>query len=292
VDLGGAGAGLVSATDPRPSIPPLFRGFCDDAAVFPPGSASLPDALEGHAGYRGSWYAGLVGPLVVPAAALPELSSRQASGHPVPQLIVTLPGGPADLPAVLAAGDLPVSGLEIAVPPGVEVASLLATLADVQVPVFVEVPRDARRDEVLGALAGGPHHAKFRTGGVRAALYPDPTELAGSVHAAVAAGVPFKATAGLHHAVRNTDAQTTLDQHGFLNLLVAADLAAAGGTVADLAEVLGERDPLVVADRVQTLDAARARSWFLSFGTCSIHDPLAELIDLALLPAVEEGVRA
>jgi hypothetical protein len=94
--------------------------------------------------------------------------------------------------------------------------------------------------------------------------------------------------------VRNTDPQSGFEQHGFLNLLVAADVAADGGTVCDLVAVLTERNRQTVADWVRALDPARARKWFASFGTCSIHDPVTELVDLALLvpppaPTLDQG---
>ena len=54
-------------------IPTLFRGFVDDAAVFPPGSASLPDAVRAHLDHRVRWYHELVGPLLVKTSQLTEL---------------------------------------------------------------------------------------------------------------------------------------------------------------------------------------------------------------------------
>ncbi len=176
-------------------------------------------------------------------------------------------------------------------PEGTDVGGFLDALAQARsgvanVPVYVEVPRDDRRTDVVAALAGYGYRAKFRTGGVRAELYPDEAELAAAVRAVTAARVPFKATAGLHHAVRNTDPETGFEQHGFLNLLLATDAALGGADEADVAAVLAERDAGTVATGVRDLGPRRtaaAREAFVSFGTCSITEPLAELVDLGLV---------
>ncbi|WP_442875840.1 hypothetical protein [Amycolatopsis sp. NBC_01488] len=264
-------------------IPALFAGLCDDAAVFPPGLAPLPDAVAAHDVYGKAWYADLVGPLVLAAPALDALGDLLRPRETPLPVAVTLPGGPAQVPGVLdAVKTLPVDlrALEIAVPDGMRPDELLDAVAAATAPVYVEIPRDDRRGPLLRALAGTGHRAKFRTGGVRADLYPDDAELADAIRAAVEAGVPFKATAGLHHAVRNTDPETGFEQHGFLNLLLAA--ADPGQAEAALAE----RDGSVVAERVRALDPG-ARERFTSFGTCSISDPLTELAALGLLPRGE-----
>src|SRR3954449_3510439 len=51
----------------------LFLGLVDDAAMFPPGSADVAEALAAHREYRRSWFAPLVGPLVVSDQKLAEL---------------------------------------------------------------------------------------------------------------------------------------------------------------------------------------------------------------------------
>ena len=80
------------------------------------------------------------------------------------------------------------------------------------------------------------------------------------------AGVPFKCTAGLHHAVRHGE------EHGFLNIL-AATTAPAGR----LEAVLAEED-------ASALDVARAdRGLFVGFGSCSWREPVDDLIELGLL---------
>jgi hypothetical protein len=278
MDLVRPGARAVSA------LPPLVRNLCDDAAVFPPGLVPLPEAVAAHRRYRESWFAGMVGPLVLPVSAL---GGFLALGQPVP-LCLTFPDGPGLLPAALRQGDP--RSVEIAVPAGLAIVDLVQQIEKAldgrRVDVAVEVPRDARRDAVLDALAGTPYRAKFRTGGVRAGMYPDEDELAGSVLAAARAGVAFKATAGLHHAVRNTDPETGFEQHGFLNLMLAADAAARGAGRPDLIRLLAERDGARVAGQVRALGAERtaaARRLFTSFGTCSITDPLRELTSLGLL---------
>ncbi|GAB3711459.1 hypothetical protein GCM10027598_17610 [Amycolatopsis oliviviridis] len=269
-------------------IPALFAGLCDDAAVFPPGLAPLPAAVTAHDEHVSAWYAGLVGPLVVAATALGELAEVLGDREVPLPVAVTLPGGPAQLDGVLeAVAELPVKldALEIAVPDGMGPDELLAALSGVTAPVFVEIPRDERRVPLLTALSGTGHRAKFRTGGVRADLYPDEAELAAAVRAAVEAGVPFKATAGLHHALRNTDPDTGFEQHGFLNLMLATDAVLTGG---DAEAVLAERDGAVLAGRLRALGPERAaavRAGFTSFGTCSITDPLTELAGLGLLEA-------
>ena len=121
-------------------------------------------------------------------------------------------------------------------------------LAGRRVPVFVELPRDARRPEIVEALSSTDFMAKLRTGGVRADLHPDEKELASAVASLAAEGVPFKATAGLHHAVRNTDPDTGFEQHGFLNLLAATGAALDGADEARLVTLLADRDAARVAD--------------------------------------------
>lgn len=273
----------------------LLAGLCDDAAVFPPGNAPLALAVRAYGARRRVRYAGLVGPLVLPAAALPRLAPLLPAGGPVLPLSVTFPDGPSGVPAALAnAALLPVEvrSVEVPVPGGTApdafMDDLEAALEDAPaLDVYVEVPRDAGRLAVIEAITGR-HRAKFRTGGVHADRYPGEAELAASLAAAVAAGLPFKATAGLHHAVRGTDPVTGFEQHGFLNLLLATDALLRGGSEQDARALLSERDGSTVARLVRGLDAARvrrARAAFTSFGTCSITEPLDELVELGLATA-------
>ncbi|OXM72837.1 MULTISPECIES: hypothetical protein [Amycolatopsis] len=286
MDLGRSGAPVNTVS--------LFRGFLDDAAVFPPGLKPLARAVPDHATHLRAGYGELVGPLVLAAPALAELDA--VVSEPL-DLAVTAPGGPAQLPDALGrAADLPVrlAGFEVAMPAESSVPEFFRALEVAgDVPVFVEVPRDSRRAEVIATCAKTGHSAKFRTGGVQASLYPDEAELAAAVLAVVRAGVPFKATAGLHRALRNTDPSTGFEQHGFLNLLLATAAARSGSSEDELVALLAERDGSRVAERVSEVDPG-ARESFRSFGTCSIDEPVAELVDLGLAPAsaLDGGVTA
>lgn len=280
-------------------VEPLFTGLCDDAAVFPPGNLPLEQAVPAHLRHLGAGYSPVVGPLVVAAKDLPVLADVAAGvparalalavTTPLPQLVRSL----AEAARIPAARPVFVEvALPADTPPDAVVPSLRAALGGTpEVTVFVEIPRDDRRYGVLAALSGTGYLAKFRTGGVQADLYPDEQELAASVRSAVRAGVPFKATAGLHHALRNTDPATGFEQHGFLNLLTATDAALAGADEAELVTLLADRDGSRVAERVRGL-TARAREAFRSFGTCSILEPVEELIALGLLdPDLKEDLR-
>jgi hypothetical protein len=285
----------------------LFTKFLDDAAVFPPGSVPLADAVPAHLAHRDSVRGPLVGPFVVASSALPSLGPLVQHLPPRSFAVsVTVPA-PEDLRAALETAALvpalDVHAVEVAVPAGVvapddAVPALdLALRGDLgrtadgsRVTAFVELPRDERRGALIHQLAGTAYLGKLRTGGVRADLYPDPAELAAAIVALVRTGVPFKATAGLHHAVRNTDAATGFEQHGFLNVLVAVAAALDGADPTSTLSLLADHDGAGLAASIGEWPSGQAeqvRSVFRSIGTCSIDEPVTDLTALGLLEATE-----
>ena len=250
----------------------------DDAAVFPPGNLGLDEAVVAHRRHLDGPFAHLVGPLVVTAAHLEKLR-----GVGPLDLAVVVPNAAAAADALEVAGrsrNLRVVALEVreAAP-----TDLQQALGEVEgVVTYVELPRGERAVDVVEALAGSPYRAKIRTGGVEASMYPDEAELAATVVALARAGVPFKATAGLHHAVRNTDPETGFEQHGIVNLVVATDAAHRGAGVEEVAALLAERD-------AHRLPAVPARSLLTSIGTCSVDEPVSELGALGLVRAMPVG---
>jgi hypothetical protein len=289
----------------------LFTHFLDDAAVFPPGSLPLAEAVPAHLAHLESAQGPLVGPFVVAASALPSLGELvQGLTARSFAVAVTVPGPGAVRAALEAAARIPaldVRAVEVGVPAGVVAAEDVVPTLDralrgelgrtadgSRVTVFVELPRDERRGALIDELAGTAYLAKLRTGGVRADLYPDAAELGSAIVALVRARVPFKATAGLHHAVRNTDAATGFEQHGFVNVLVAVAAALEGADASEASVVLADPDGAELATTLAAWPVGQAeqvRSVFRSIGTCSIDEPVSDLAALGLLEAAQ-GVPA
>lgn len=163
------------------------------------------------------------------------------------------------------------------------------------VAVFVEAT-DASLDveAFLAAVRAIGAAAKVRTGGITSDAFPTAEALAAFVRACHRAGVPFKATAGLHHAVRGDYRLTYEDgsgrglMFGFLNVALAAALTWKGASVEVVLRVLDERHPDAFqfddtgvtwqGERLtrEDLEGSR-RSFFAGFGSCSFSEPMAEL---------------
>ncbi len=276
-------------------VPALFARFVDDAAVFPPGSASLPQAVADHHRHRAAWYADLVGPLLVPVSELGKLNGMtEARG-----LAVGLVGdtGVAGLRRAAEEGAWPadpaVVQVEVAVakrgedpqPDLVRLVELARQHPDLA--AYAEIPLSwgllAALDTVATARADGVRiAAKFRTGGLAAELFPTPVELAAVICACRERQLPFKLTAGLHHAIRQTDPETGFVHHGFLNVLVATAAAASGTDVADVAPILAGTDPVPLIEAARRI-LHQERPLWTGFGSCSIPEPLGDLSQLGLM---------
>jgi hypothetical protein len=280
-------------------VPEAWAGLVDDAAIFPPGDAPLPDALTAYQQRRDAWYADLVGPLVVRDTDLPGVPGDV----PVSVVLTGGAGAVAGVAALTAKRGLRLVAVEAAVrdlddlagnvrriTAAVGAARAGGGLADTQ--VYVELPQaDPTFDWLAAAdaVAEAEHHLKFRTGGIEAPLFPSAATIAAWIDAALDRETSFKCTAGLHHAVRHRDHETGFEHLGFLNVLLATRVSFDGGSRDEVAAVLDDHyaNDLVAMSRQS--DLAGARRWFTSYGSCSITEPLEELVGLGLLEGPAHG---
>ena len=143
--------------------------------------------------------------------------------------------------------------------------------------------------------------AKLRTGGVVTDDFPKTHEIIRFVRTCMAANVPFKATAGLHHPIRCYKPLTYAENapqgtmHGFLNVLLMTGFARESYRVSLLEELMeeefgeaftfGELDVKWRDDHFLTnshLSLLR-RKGMISFGSCSFDEPIADLQSLGVL---------
>jgi hypothetical protein len=280
------------------AVPAAWSGIVDDAAIFPPGDAPLPDAVTAYQGRHDEWYADLVGPLVVRDTDLSDVPTDV----PVSVVLTGGAGAVAGVASLATKKGLRLVGLEAAVrdldamaaavrriTAAVDAARDEGGLAETH--VYVELPQTDPTPDWLAAadaVAEAEHHLKFRTGGVEAHLFPAAATVAAWIDAALDRETSFKCTAGLHHAVRHRDHETGFEHLGFLNVLLATRAAFDGGTTSEVAQVLDDHyaNDLVALARQSDLEGARR--WFTSYGSCSVTEPLDELVGLGLLEAPHE----
>ena len=282
---------------PDPAEPPPFwTALVDDAAIFPPGNADLTDAAAAYVARRGTAYADLVGTFVLRDTDVPKVAVAPDVSFPV-SVVVTGGAGQIAGPAkACERSNLTLAGMEVAlrdlddlagnarrVVAAVDAARGEGVL-DEAVPVFVELPPGEPTYQWLAAadeVAAAELRLKFRTGGVEAHLFPTAPDLAAWIDAALDRETPFKCTAGLHNAVRHTG-EDGFEHHGFVNVLLATRRAFDGAPTAEVVETLEQRDGTALAAEARAADLAGARRWFTSFGSCSVTEPLDDLITLGL----------
>jgi hypothetical protein len=271
-------------------LEPELVGLIDDAAIFPPGNADLLDAANACVERD----LPLVGSFVLRDTDVPKIAAAPDTVLPVSVVVTGGAGQIAGPAAQCARLGLELAGIEIAlrdlddlagnakrVSAAVDAARASGTLAD-DVPVYVELPHVGSTASWLAAadeVAAAELRLKFRTGGLEPEAFPAARALARWIDAALDRETPFKCTAGLHRAVRNTSSEG-FEQHGFLNVLVATKQAFDGAALPDVVELLENRDREALA----AADRTGARRWFTSFGSCSIEEPLADLRELGLAP--------
>ena len=264
----------------------LLTRLIDDAGLFPPARKPMERAVADHRAARGGPHSWMLGRFLCPVSRLDELAAAGPDEDWQVGAIVDGDDWRTDLERVRAHPSVVL--VEARKPPGA-VAAFVEQAGGLD--VFLEVPaRDAR--ELTAALedlaAAGGAGAKLRCGGLAPGAFPPDDAVAHFIRECLRLGLPFKATAGLHHPFRTRDEQIGVLQHGFVNLLAAAALPDA-----DTEAIVAATDPGAFALTGAGLswrdhlagpaEAATARSSFTAYGSCSFGEPVDDLIAHGIL---------
>ena len=274
----------------------------------------MAEAMANYATYLASPDSWLLGRFVTPVARLSEFDAISAGLLPSgegsePWRLAALAGDDiaADVEAALKFNCRHWSGSEIghAIIDTIELrVSEYDPATRARIPdfftVYVESGSGARGFlEMADAVQGSGARGKIRMGGVTPEVFPAPDDVIAFIAGCAARGLPFKATAGLHHLIRSEYPLTyeagssRATMYGFMNVFLAAAALSGGASTRDARGILLESDmnnirfgseALIWEDlALSTPDIARARALATSFGSCSFREPVDELSRAGLL---------
>jgi hypothetical protein len=290
------------------SLRAFLSGIIDYAGLFPPASQDMTSAVREYALHSSGADRDLLGRFVVlvtrldefAAAAAPLIGNGEkkwkvsaiAAEHP------DLTGAAiAKFNAAYAA--LECDSVEMPVASYDDIAQAASAFSD-DIELYLEVSPHSDQIPLLREIAQTRASAKLRTGGVLESAIPSSDQVLRFLEVCIEEGVPFKATAGLHHAIRGRypltyeDGSATAMMFGYLNIFFGAAFAAAGSSESAVLGILEETDPgafrmddrgvwwqdhVVVHEQLAVVRETVA----LSFGSCSFTEPVGEARALSLI---------
>ena len=310
----------MSASTLQPTARVAFEGLIDYAGLFPPAKLEMAPALAEYDQCRRDGFAWMLGRFIVPGSRVQELVQNM-DAEQLPLSVIVDAG--SDARAWFGNANalfenvaryrrdeqrISIEALEIPVPSLISkrdtyeaTLGQCAMLAEKHglrdLPLYVEIPRDGRFEELLSntmqALNRYDLHGKVRCGGVTPDAFPSPSELAHYIWADREYGAGFKATAGLHHPIRHYNEAAGVTMHGFLNVLFAAALAERFEP-AELSRVVADTDQShfrfaddelhYMGEAISLDDLEEARTHFIGYGSCSFSEPVEDLAALSILP--------
>ncbi|GGL54668.1 hypothetical protein GCM10014719_64960 [Planomonospora parontospora subsp. antibiotica] len=268
----------------------LFHDLVDDAGLFPPTALPMDEALARHRADLERRSPVLTHRFLCPASRLPVLRVHLEE-TPLP----------LRLGLILDTEEPPrLDGLEVELVevPGArfETSAGRIELPDGRLPL--EAVGSAARRFVEVTPAQLPVHLpdgvglKVRCGGREPEDFPSAHDLGAFIAHCVRSGTPFKATAGLHHAVRHFDPALGTDRHGFVNLVLAVCAAVEGRDPVPVLKLTDVGELVRQARAVPDDAARRARELLVSYGSCNTATPIEDLLALDLIepePKPEPG---
>lgn len=294
-----------------PSVRALLAGAIDYAGLFPPSGTSMSEAVINYATYRNSNFNWMLGRFVVPVSRLGEFEqyakdfiSRDSksvwhvsalSGEDIYKTVNEIKNFNREYE-----GSILIDSLEVKANTVSKIENTVGALPE-GLTAYFELDTGEIMPELIVQLARRGQRAKIRTGGVTPDAFPSTAEIIRFVKTCLAANVPFKATAGLHHPIRCYRPLTYESNaphgtmHGFLNLFLMTGFLIEGFRESLLEHVMEEEyDEVIAFDEsgvtwqgefmLTTRNIERLRqSGIQSFGSCSFDEPVTDLQKLGIL---------
>ena len=294
-----------------PSVRELLKGAIDYAGLFPPSNLSMSDAVINYATYRNSNFSWMLGRFVLPVSQLPEFMQyaqdfmardrtniwrlSALSGEDTDKTVREIENFNREY-----AGSVVIDSLEVKANTISKIDNTVSALPE-GVTAYFEIDTGDNFADLVAQLSVKRQRAKIRTGGVTADAFPSTREIIRFVKTCLAANVPFKATAGLHHPMRcyqpltyeSNAPQATM--HGFLNLFLMTGFLLEGFRESLLEHVMEEEfDEVFAFDdtgatwqgefMLSTGNIERLRRVGIqSFGSCSFDEPVSDLQKMGVL---------
>lgn len=290
----------------------FLNGIIDYAGLFPPACLRMDDAVREFARYANGDDRDLLGRFILPASRLPEFAAAARSFADDQRdrwhlSTIVSSGKEADRAEIAqfnrmhANGErgIVVDAIEMPVTSASDIEWAVGSFGQ-EFAIFLE-PTDAEDSApLLAVIAKAGANAKLRTGGVVASAIPSATTVMRFIDACADLSLPFKATAGLHHALRGDYALTYEPaapqgtMFGYLNIFLVAAFHRAGLPEAALFDLLEENDSSSI-----TFDesgawwrgnlageshlSATRKTLAVSFGSCSFAEPVDEARSMNLI---------
>lgn len=294
----------------RVAVSRLLDGAIDYAGLFPPARLEMAEAIDRFGKANEGREAWIVARFVCGAARLDALADAiEARPHLAYVPVSVVGSASADRASWETAleedaqrmnafdrrlGDrAAVEAFEMRVPSHTGFEGYLRDLRGFsEAEVYVELPwGEGMRDSMAILAESEWASAKARTGGLTKDAVPSAGELAQFVRECVDLELSFKLTAGLHHALPTWDASIDATTHGFLNVFAATAFALTEEMSSrEIETLLGDADPTAwefgdrdIAWRGKRFgfgEIDQVRDLFVSFGSCSIDEPLADIAAL------------
>jgi hypothetical protein len=290
----------------------LMTHTVDYAGLFPPAGLDMQPAVENYAAYRQSDYSWMLGRFIVPVLRLAEFEAaadpllKNSAGRPWQLSMLTNAEVSDSMRRALEFNKRHKNGVKTEAV--IDMLEIKAPQPEVIIQAakdrgpfltYFEIPIDRDPESFLKAIQECGGRAKVRTGGIVEHLFPSSKNLARFISACVRVGVPFKATAGLHHPIRACYPLTYEPEskkaimYGFLNVWLAAGFIWKGLPEAEADRILHEEDvrrfrfeedgvtwngrQLTIEDLIEVREKLA-----VSFGSCSFLEPVSELKKLNL----------